>query len=218
MKKITLLLGIICLFFFFGCSQEEKTEQPTRNDIQETGEGVKEKGGETTEPVNEKAEEAIEAAEKESRETAENLEKDAGNADEVITEKAGETENAGLSGVIEMKNEKAFPQHRMGIIQFDHEKHEADKPKGYGLGCGECHHDENGEPLGNLVHGDEVQSCYECHDKNGTPRRDPSMSQEEWRKEQLAYYYGAIHENCTQCHKKMGGPVSCTQCHPRPQQ
>ena len=126
-------------------------------------------------------------------------------------------ETACEPGVIEMKNEQAFSQHRMGIVQFDHKTHAAAKPDGYGLGCGDCHHDENGEPLTDLKAGDTVQGCMECHDKPDRPRRDPAMSPEEWEKEQLKYYYGAIHENCMGCHKEMGGPKTCTECHPRPQ-
>ena len=122
-------------------------------------------------------------------------------------------EEGSVPDVITMKNEKAFPQHRMGIVEFDHKTH-ADE---YGLSCGDCHHDENGEPLADLKAGDPVQSCYECHDKDGRPRRDPAMSPEEWEKEQLKYYYGAIHENCMGCHKEMGGPKTCTECHPRPE-
>jgi len=126
-------------------------------------------------------------------------------------------EKACVPDMMKMKNEQAFQQHRMGIVQFNHKKHAADKPDGYGLGCGDCHHDENGKPLSDLKPGDAVQSCFECHDKKNRPRRDPSMSPEEWKKEQLNYYYGAIHENCMGCHKKQGGPVRCTECHPRPQ-
>ncbi|MDZ7831383.1 MAG: cytochrome c3 family protein [Desulfobacterales bacterium] len=122
-------------------------------------------------------------------------------------------EEGSVPDVMTMKNEKAFPQHRMGIVEFDHKTHAED----YGIGCGDCHHDENGEPLTDLKAGDAVQSCYECHDKDGRPRRDPSMSPEEWEKEQLNYYYGAIHENCMGCHKEMGGPKTCTECHPRPE-
>lgn len=135
----------------------------------------------------------------------------------INAEEAEKTEKESCPDVMEMKNEQAFEQHRMGIIQFDHKKHVADEPDGYGLGCGECHHDKNGDPLSDLEPEDAVKGCYECHDKDGRPRRDPSMSPEEWEKEQINYYYGAIHENCMGCHKKMDGPKSCTQCHPQPQ-
>jgi len=123
------------------------------------------------------------------------------------------SEHGDVPDVITMKNEKAFPQHRMGIVEFDHKTH-ADE---YDLSCGDCHHDENGKPLEDLAHGDPVQSCFECHDKKGRPRRDQSMSPEEWKAEQLKYYYGAIHENCMGCHKEQGGPTRCTECHPRPE-
>lgn len=194
MKKIILLLGIACLLIFIGCGQEEKNEQPPRDEI--------------TQPVERKQEttsEAAEATKKEIKETVDDM-----------TAGDREIETAGASGVIKMKNEKAFQQHRMGIVQFDHEKHFADKPEGYGLGCGECHHDENGMPLTELRAGDSVQDCFECHDKAGRPQRDSSMSPEEWEQEQLKYYYGAIHNNCMDCHKEMGGPKTCTECHPRP--
>ena len=44
----------------------------------------------------------------------------------------------------------------------------------------------------------------------------------EKKKQELAYYYGAIHTNCIGCHKKLKqekksekAPVACTQCHPK---
>jgi hypothetical protein len=123
-------------------------------------------------------------------------------------------EECSAPDVITMKNEKAFPQHRMGIVEFDHKTHAEE----YDLTCGRCHHDENGKPLTGLKDGDPVQECIACHDKPGRPRRDQSMSPEEWQTEQLKYYYGAIHENCMGCHKEKGGPTRCTECHPRPQQ
>ncbi|HMA85785.1 MAG TPA: cytochrome c3 family protein [Desulfosalsimonadaceae bacterium] len=285
MKKIALFIGIVCLFVFLGCGQEEKAEAPAQQETREAAESVKETPGETAEELKQKAGETVEsakektrevvegakketeetvkaarektaetvaAAEEKTRETAAAAKKQTQEAAETVKkeaeqtvegakektsqaveglkektikavegarQKAKETLPPGMPGVITMKNEKAFEQHRMGIVAFDHQKHAADKPEGYGLGCGDCHHDENGEPLTDLKPGDEVQSCYECHDKDGRPRRDPALSPEEWKKEELTYYYGAIHENCMGCHKKMGGgPVSCTECHPRPQQ
>jgi len=123
-------------------------------------------------------------------------------------------EKASVQDVITMKNEQAFEKHRMGIVDFDHKTHS----EAYDLGCGQCHHDENGEPLSDLKAGDPVQDCIECHEKAGRPRRDRSMSPEEWQAEQLTYYYGAIHENCMGCHKKMEkGPTRCTECHPKPE-
>lgn len=122
---------------------------------------------------------------------------------------------------VTMKNENAFKQHRMGIVDFTHKKHAEE----YGAGCGDCHHDENGKPLTDLSCEDEVQSCYECHSKQGRPSVDRSLPPEERAKAELDWYYGAIHKNCKDCHMKynqenqtQAAPVSCTQCHPRPKQ
>lgn len=122
------------------------------------------------------------------------------------------------SDVIEMKNTEAFAQHRMGIVMFNHKKHHDAEPDGYGVGCGECHHDDSGTPLNDLKAGDNVQGCLECHDKTEKPKRTPDMTPEDFAELQLEYYYGAIHENCMGCHKEKGaGPVKCTECHPKPE-
>jgi hypothetical protein len=127
-------------------------------------------------------------------------------------------EEACKEDVIEMKNEKAFASHKFGIVMFSHGKHYAPKPDGYGIGCGDCHHDKDGKPLTDLKVGDEVQSCFECHSKTEKPKKEKGMSDDEWTKLQLEYYYGAIHMNCVDCHKKEGkGPVKCTECHPKPE-
>ena len=260
MKKILLMVGIVCIFVCTGCGQEEKANQKpvdehketvesvkqkageavekTREKIGETAEGVKKKAAESAEAAKAKTEAAVEGIKETTEETVEDVTEKTGEAVETtkkttaegieeakkkttdtfkeLREKAEATLAVGSVGVLEMKNEKAFKQHRMGIVLFDHEKHVADKPAGYGLGCGKCHHDENGEPLTDLRFEDSVKGCFECHDKTGRPKRDPAMSPEEWEKEELKYYYGAIHENCMGCHQEMGGPKTCTECHPRP--
>ncbi|MFW6283872.1 MAG: cytochrome c3 family protein [Desulfosalsimonas sp.] len=117
----------------------------------------------------------------------------------------------GCPDVIEMKNDKAFEDHRQPIVKFDHGKHyKADG--GYDIGCGECHHDENGEPLEDLQAGDDVQSCFECHDGTGAGSPKDFMGPKP-DAEALNSYYTAIHVNCVGCHKEQGGPKSCNQCH-----
>ncbi|MFO7839944.1 MAG: cytochrome c3 family protein [Desulfosalsimonadaceae bacterium] len=125
---------------------------------------------------------------------------------------AGDEESG--PGVMKMKNEDAFKQHRMGIVTFDHNTHAEE----YDLSCGECHHDDEGNPLqeADLDEGS-VKSCFACHDKEGRPQRDSSMSPEEWEEEKIGYYYEAIHQNCMGCHKEKGGPAACPECHPRPE-
>lgn len=243
MKKALLLIGIACMFVLVGCGNGEKTEEAAQEEMKEhtgavqkdvkqekeaaesaasevekTVDAAKEKTEETVETVKKETEKAVETAKKQTEQTVETAKKEISSTVEAAKQKTGETaesvqQKAGVIGVISMKNEKAFAQHRMGIVEFDHKAHAAD----YGLSCGKCHHDKNGKPLNNLSYDDAVQSCYACHDKNGRPTREEGMSQEQWKKEQLKYYYGAIHENCMGCHKETAGPTRCTECHPRPQ-
>jgi len=232
MKKALLLIAIACMFVLVGCGNEEKTEEVAQEEMQEkTGavqkdvkqekeamESAASEVEKTVDTAKEKTEETVEAAKQETEKAVETAKEKIGSTVETAKEKTGEItesvqQKAGVVGVITMKNEKAFAQHRMGIVEFDHKTHAAD----YGLSCGKCHHDKDGKPLNNLSYDDAVQSCYACHDKNGRPQREESMSQEQWKKEQLKYYYGAIHENCMGCHKETSGPTRCTECHPRPQ-
>jgi len=119
-----------------------------------------------------------------------------------------------MPDVIKMDN-KAYAKHTKGIVQFDHKKHVEE----YKLGCGECHHDENGEPRDNLKAGDTVQGCIECHKKPGErPKGEgaPKLSKEE----RLAYHAEALHYNCKDCHKAYNkknntkaAPTTCSKCH-----
>ncbi|MBF0119723.1 MAG: cytochrome c3 family protein [Desulfobacterales bacterium] len=118
--------------------------------------------------------------------------------------------------VIKMEN-KAYPKHEKGIVNFTHKKHAED----YKIGCGECHHDEAGKPLTSLKAGDNVKSCIECH-KN--PSMKPKGSKLE-DKERRAYHAEAIHDNCKVCHQqhnkknnlktgdKGATPTTCNACH-----
>lgn len=97
-------------------------------------------------------------------------------------------------------------------VTFTHKKHAED----YNISCGECHHDENGEPLTDLKMGDEVHGCYECHnifEKDKDNRND------------IMVHENAMHGNCRDCHKQVNidagdpkgrkgpAPTSCNQCH-----
>ncbi len=124
-------------------------------------------------------------------------------------------EKAGAPDVIEMKNTDAFKAHKKAIVMFGHEKHTAAKPDGYGIACGECHHDKDGKPLA-LKEGDAVQKCFECHNKTEKPKKPKGMSKDDWKKLQVEYYYGAMHGNCIGCHKaQKKGPKKCSECHPK---
>ena len=177
------------------------------------------------------AEETVSAAAQKSAETAaaaiETTRQMASDAVNEINNQVSETTDTTTSmaaspitapaGVIEMKHADAFDTHRMGIVMFSHQTHYTAAPDGYGLACGECHHDASGNPL-ELQEGDAVQGCMACHDKAGKPKKTSEMSKEAWDAMQLEYYYGAIHDNCINCHKAGGaGPVKCADCHPRPE-
>lgn len=118
-----------------------------------------------------------------------------------------------VQDVIQMDN-KAYKKHKKGIATFTHKKHIEE----YKIGCGECHHDEKGEPLNDLKAGDDVKNCIECHSKPGQkPRKTRLTPQEE-----LQYHAEAIHDNCRGCHraynkknKTKKAPTSCSKCHPK---
>jgi len=100
-----------------------------------------------------------------------------------------------------------------GPVSFTHGKH----VKEYKLECGQCHHDDSGEPLADLTPGEEINRCIDCHDKDGLIRgRAPDVSQEEI----LKHYPNAMHQMCIGCHwgqnnrtHSMNAPEACRGCH-----
>ncbi len=125
--------------------------------------------------------------------------------------------------VIKMKN-KAYSEHKKGIVNFTHKKHMDDYakqfPDYYKNGCGECHHDKDNKPL-SLKVGDDVQSCIACHKKPGERPKGkgaPKLS----AKQRREFHAEAIHYNCKGCHKKVNkktgkkdAPTTCAKCHPK---
>lgn len=124
--------------------------------------------------------------------------------------------------VIKMQNDY---EHTKGIVEFSHKKHAED----YKAGCGECHHDENNQPLDTLKAGDNVQKCIECHKKPGeVPKdlkkkwRDKKIKKKEKDKLSREFHAEAIHDNCRGCHKvwnkknkSKAAPTTCVKCHPK---
>ena len=128
-----------------------------------------------------------------------------------------------VQDVIPMNN-KAYKEHKKGIVEFNHKKHIEE----YGASCGECHHDDQGKPL-DLKMGDDVQSCIACHKIPGEVPKDvkkewkaKKLKKAETNKLKLEYHAEALHMNCKDCHKAFNkknktkkAPTTCKKCHPK---
>ena len=109
-------------------------------------------------------------------------------------------------------------EHKKAIVVFTHQKHTLD----YKIACGECHHDDKGQPLTNLKESDPVKKCFDCHNKPGELKGKEAKGLPD--KELRAYHANAVHDNCVGCHKKynkenkdkgQSAPQKCEECHPK---
>ena len=123
--------------------------------------------------------------------------------------------DSGMPAVIAMDN-SIYAKHKKGISQFTHQKHFED----YKIGCGDCHHDDSGEPLTDLKLGDDVVGCAECHSEPGKAPKSKKKKLSD--SERLEYHAEALHDNCIACHKTYNkknktkaAPASCGKCHPK---
>ena len=107
------------------------------------------------------------------------------------------------------KRKKGLPKFK--LVSFTHKKH----TETYKISCGDCHHDENNEPL-DLKSGDDVQRCVSCHTK---------LKKDKKNKKDIMVLENAMHGNCISCHKETNkktgdpkgmkgpAPASCGKCH-----
>ncbi len=122
----------------------------------------------------------------------------------------------------------AYKEHKKGVVEFTHGKHQKDYaqkyPEFYKNGCGECHHDKDNKPLSNLKEGDDVQKCIECHKIAAEAPKGKKAKKKLSKKEKIKDYHAeALHENCRGCHRKYNkkykpakkAPTTCTKCHPK---
>jgi hypothetical protein len=127
----------------------------------------------------------------------------------------------------------AYKEHTKGVVEFTHGKHQKEYaqayPDLYQNGCGECHHNDKGEPLSSLQEGDSVQKCIACHkiasdvpQKKKKEWREKKLSKEEKKKLGREYHAEALHQNCKACHKAFNkkykpqkAPTTCKKCHPK---
>jgi len=112
-----------------------------------------------------------------------------------------------------------------GDVPFSHKKHSEEYAKAYAKlyekGCGECHHDDKGQPLKDLKADSKVQTCIECHKKCGEAPKGKDAPKLD-KKQKLEYHSEAFHDNCIGCHKEFNkefkpkkAPVTCNDCHPK---
>jgi hypothetical protein len=191
---------------------------------EEPAEAVAEEGA-VEETVVAKAEEAEEAEEAEAAEEVEAAEEEeveeAAPVQKAVAKKAAAPVKAAAAGsgavadIIPLEN-PAYAKHTKGIVQFTHKKHYTE----YKAACGDCHHDENAEPLTDLKEGDPVQGCIECHPKPSKAPRKKGVKLS--HSEKMEYHTEALHHNCITCHKEYNkenntkaAPTSCSKCHPK---
>ncbi len=120
----------------------------------------------------------------------------------------------------------AYKEHKKGVVEFSHGKHQKEYAKAYPdlykNGCGDCHHDKDNKPLSNLKEGDDVQKCIECHKIAAEAPKGKKAKKKLSKKEKIKDYHAeALHENCKGCHKKFNkkykpkkAPTTCAKCHP----
>ena len=112
-------------------------------------------------------------------------------------------------------------EHTKPAVEFHHTKHatEYKNAKGEAITCGECHHDDKGQPR-TLKEGDDVQKCFECHNQPGELKGKDAKGKSD--AELIKYHANAMHGNCIGCHrdynkanKTKAAPQTCTGCHPK---
>jgi Class III cytochrome C family len=101
-----------------------------------------------------------------------------------------------------------------GLVKFQHEMHFSD----YGASCGDCHHDEEREPIDDYS-ADNSYSCGDCHDGEGLIR-GPIAENAASEADLLARRANVLHIRCIGCHKQANAeqhlvraPEACRICH-----
>jgi co-chaperonin GroES (HSP10) len=127
---------------------------------------------------------------------------------------------AGTTAPDVVKLQAAY-EHTKPAVEFNHTKHttEYKNAKGEVISCGECHHDDKGQPR-TLKAGDDVKTCFECHNQPGELKGKDAKGKSD--AELIKYHANAMHGNCIGCHrdynkanKTKAAPQTCTGCHPK---
>jgi hypothetical protein len=76
-----------------------------------------------------------------------------------------------------------------GPVKFTHDAH-----TGFAESCASCHHhSKEGE----------TPACSECH--SAAPKIENNL--------EVPGLKGAFHRQCMDCHRDIGGPMKCSECH-----
>lgn len=109
-------------------------------------------------------------------------------------------------------------------VSFDHAMHveltDSD--------CAECHHHTTGtqptDPVCLKCHRDsreaEVVACRDCHAEKRFSAEYLTKIEADAQlyHEEKPGLKGAYHQNCLECHERVGAPTGCQDCHPRNEQ
>lgn len=93
---------------------------------------------------------------------------------------------AGASQIDTLTIDNDYTRKIKGSVILSHGKHSTE----YGIECSECHHD-----IGDSV---DPRPCIDCHTVDSA---------------KILKLKNAFHKNCKDCHKEMGGPIKCNDCH-----
>jgi len=112
------------------------------------------------------------------------------------------------------QTEDLFPAMYSGKVAFGHTQHMEE----YGLGCGDCHHDDTMEPI-ESYDSSESFSCGDCHAEDGLVR-GPIAEIETSESDLIEHKANVMHMLCVGCHMdynseihSVQAPVSCRFCH-----
>lgn len=199
-----------------GAADEKATEKTVAEKADEKAHGADVKAAKSEDKAAEKdGEEKVIAAKTEDKKEPVAEKK----AEEKKAEKAPAAAAVSAEGLVEMikMETEGYESHKKGIVTFSHKKHFVE----YKISCGDCHHDDGGQPLKDLKPGDEVQKCIECHSNPGQSPKGkgaPKLTDQQKRE----YHAEALHDNCIVCHRDYNkanntkaAPTSCGKCHPK---
>lgn len=107
-----------------------------------------------------------------------------------------------------------YPRIYSGAVEFSHGKHFSSE----GRSCGDCHHDDSGEPREDLEAGMDIDNCIDCHGEEGLVYGRPADEMADG--DLVEHRANVMHRLCVGCHerssaaaKALVAPLACRGCH-----